>query len=261
MAYVEPDLGANAPVLDFKIPQAVRSGEIASLELLPSCIYLPGPHEVPADKESFAWAAGAAGIVGEFARWQGLTCPAALLFLQKAGSVTRGSIARPPFFTLGHPPDMPKLSPVSAAARLLKHLALAWNQAHPGAPMASQEVVITVPASFDEVARALTVEAARTAGLENFTLLEEPQAAFYDFTARHRQNLAAVLEDIRLVLVVDVGGGTSDFTLVQTTSTSKAPFFDELLSANTSCWGATIWTPRSAESLRNEWSEPLAGSR
>jgi hypothetical protein len=118
---------------------------------------------------------------------------------------------------------MPKLSPVAAAAHLLKHLALAWNQAHPESPLASQEVVITVPASFDEVARALTVEAARTAGLEIFTLLEEPQAAFYDFTARHRQNLAAVLEDIRLVLVVDVGGGTSDFTLVQTTATAEGP--------------------------------------
>jgi hypothetical protein len=118
---------------------------------------------------------------------------------------------------------MPKLSPVGAAARLLKHIALAWNQAHPDASLASQDLVITVPASFDEVARALTVEAARKAGFENFTLLEEPQAAFYDFTARHRQNLAALLEGIRLVLVVDVGGGTSDFTLVQATATSEGP--------------------------------------
>src|SRR6185369_3529496 len=79
MAYVEPDLGANAPVLDFKIPQAVRFGEIGALELLPSCIYLPAPHEIPADKENFAWAAGPEGIVGEFARWQGARVPGRLV--------------------------------------------------------------------------------------------------------------------------------------------------------------------------------------
>src|SRR5262249_46270047 len=83
------------------------------------------------------------------------------------------------------------------------------------APLEQQEVVITVPASFDEVARALTVTAARHAGFEKFTLVEEPQAAFYDFTARHRHDLAAALEGVHLVLVIDVGVGTSDFTLVQ----------------------------------------------
>src|SRR5262249_6487124 len=89
-----------------------------------------------------------------------------------------------------------------------------WDSEHPDAPLNAQEVIITVPASFDEVARALTVQAARSAGLEKFTLVEEPQAAFYDFTARYRRDLEASLDGVRLVLVVDVGGGTSDFTLV-----------------------------------------------
>jgi molecular chaperone DnaK (HSP70) len=80
----------------------------------------------------------------------------------------------------GAPPEVARISPVEASARVLGHLRAAWDAAHPEAPMASQEVVITVPASFDEVARALTVNAARAAGLERFTLLEEPQAAFYD---------------------------------------------------------------------------------
>jgi hypothetical protein len=97
---------------------------------------------------------------------------------------------------------------------LLAHLSAAWNAAHPSAPIAAQEVVITVPASFDEVARALTVSAARQAGLEKFTLVEEPQAAFYDFTSRHRHDLVEALARIRLVLVVDVGGGTTDLTLI-----------------------------------------------
>jgi molecular chaperone DnaK (HSP70) len=81
--------------------------------------------------------------------------------------------------------------------------------------MAAQEVIITVPASFDEAARELTATAARQAGLDKFLLVEEPQAAFYEFTSHHRRDLAAALRDVRLVLVVDVGGGTTDFTLIQ----------------------------------------------
>src|SRR5262249_15930686 len=107
------------------------------------------------------------------------------------------------------------LSPVDASARLLSHMASAWGHAHPNAPLSESEVVITVPASFDEVTRSLTVSAARKAGLEKFTLLEEPPAAFYEFSAHHRGDLAAAVRGVRLVLVVDVGGGTTDFTLIQ----------------------------------------------
>ena len=109
----------------------------------------------------------------------------------------------------GHAP----LSPVDASARLLGHIASAWQHANPDAPLAEQEVVVTVPASFDEVARTLTVDAARQAGLAKFTLVEEPQAAFYDFTARHRHDRGEVLNGVRLVLVVDVGGGTTDYLI------------------------------------------------
>jgi molecular chaperone DnaK (HSP70) len=223
VAYVEPERGAQAPVVDFEIPQLVRPGEVASLDLLPSCVYLPGPHETTGDNERFAWATDPGGIVGEFARWQGARVPGRLVVSSKSWLCHAGVDREAAILPWGAPADVAKLSPVAAAARLLKHIALAWNEAHPDAPLASQEVVVTVPASFDEVARALTVQAARTAGYENFRLLEEPQAAFYDFTARHRQNLGAVLEGIRLVLVVDVGGGTSDFTLVQTSETAEGP--------------------------------------
>jgi hypothetical protein len=97
----------------------------------------------------------------------------------------------------------------------------AWNHSHPDAVLEDLEVVITVPASFDEVARALTVTAARQTGLRKLTLVEEPQAAFYDFTSRHRQDLAAALAGVNLVLVVDVGGGTTDLTLVQVADEQK----------------------------------------
>jgi hypothetical protein len=111
--------------------------------------------------------------------------------------------------------DIARISPIEASSRLLPHIRKAWNHAHPGAPLEALEVIITVPASFDEVARALTVSAARNAGLQKFTLVEEPQAAFYDFTARRHHDLAEALIGVSLVLVVDVGGGTSDFTLVE----------------------------------------------
>ncbi len=133
-----------------------------------------------------------------------------------------------PILPWGAPADVAKLSPVEASALLLSHMARAWNHAHPEAPLAQQEVVITVPASFDEAARALTVSAARKAGLEKFTLLEEPQAAFYDFTARHRKDLAQSLENVRLVLVVDVGGGTTDFTLVHAGVSPEGPMLRRL---------------------------------
>ncbi|HEX8796701.1 MAG TPA: Hsp70 family protein [Polyangiaceae bacterium] len=107
--------------------------------------------------------------------------------------------------------DVPKLSPVDAAARLLGHVRRAWDGAHPDAPLAMQDVVLTVPASFDEVARELTLEAARRAGLDP-RLLEEPQAAFYDWMARAG---SAALSRERLVVVVDVGGGTTDLSLVR----------------------------------------------
>lgn len=223
MACVESERGAQAPVLDFKIPQLVRPGEVASLDLLPSCIYLPGAHEMLGNTTGTSWADEASGIVGECARWQGTRVPGRLVVSSKSWLCHSGVDRSAAILPWGAVGDVPRLSPVAAAARLLKHLALAWNGEHPEAPLATQEVVITVPASFDEVARALTVEAARTAGFEKFSLLEEPQAAFYDFTARHRQDLADILEGIRLILVVDVGGGTSDFTLVQTALTEGGP--------------------------------------
>src|SRR5262249_47325141 len=124
-----------------------------------------------------------------------------------------------PLLPWSAPPDLPRISPVEASARYLRHMVESWN-----ATMAAdraenhlehQQVVLTVPASFDDVARNLTVEAARKAGLENLTLLEEPQAAFYCWLAGHSQTKAAALKPGSLCLVVDVGGGTSDFSLIQ----------------------------------------------
>ncbi|MHB8879147.1 MAG: Hsp70 family protein, partial [Myxococcaceae bacterium] len=215
LAYLEPAKGASAPVVDLPVPQLIRPGEVGPRPLLPSCVYLPGERELPEGALRLPWDEAPKVAVGELARWQGARVPGRLVASAKSWLAHPAVDRQAPILPWGAPAEVPRISPVEASALVLRHLARAFEQAHPGVLLAEQEVVITVPASFAEAARALTVSAAKQAGLERFTLLEEPQAAFYDFTSRHRDDLAAALGGARLVLVVDVGGGTTDFTLVQ----------------------------------------------
>ena len=214
-AFADASLGAEVAVEDFPIPQLQRPGEVVSQLLLPSSLYVPSAHELPAGSTHLPWGESPEFIVGSFARWQGTRVPGRLVASAKSWLCHAGVNRSAAILPWGAPAEVAKLSPVEASTRLLAHLAAAWNHAHPEAPLSAQDVVITVPASFDEVARALTVTAAQQAGLAKFTLVEEPQAAFYDFTARHRPALGEMLQNVRLVLVVDVGGGTTDFTLIQ----------------------------------------------
>jgi len=213
VAYAE--LATGSPlVTDFPLVQVQRPGQAGPLPLLPSALYNPAAGELTPAAAQLPWGPSGNWIVGEFARWQGSRVPGRLVASAKSWLCHPGVDRTAPILPWGAPADVEKISPMRASAALLAHLAAAWRSAHPGSPLSAQDVVITVPASFDEVARALTVTAAREAGLENFTLVEEPQAAFYDFTSRHRQDLAEALRGVRLALVVDVGGGTTDFTLI-----------------------------------------------
>lgn len=222
-ASVQLARGPNAPIEDLPIPQLVRLGEAAPRPLLPSCVYIPGEHELPPESTALPWEHSDVRVVGEFARWQGARVPGRLVASAKSWLCHSGVDRSAAILPWGAPPDVARISPVEASSLVLRHIREAWDAAHPEAPLAEQEVIVTVPASFDEVARALTVTAAQGAGLTKFTLLEEPQAAFYDFTARHRSRLAEALEGIRLVLVVDVGGGTTDFSLVQIAVSPEGP--------------------------------------
>jgi molecular chaperone DnaK (HSP70) len=215
VAYIERSKGPDAPVLDFPIVQTIRPSDVRPQVLLPSALYLQHPDELSAEAYALPWDPAPPQIVGEFARWQGSKVPSRLITSTKSWLSHAAVDRTAPILPWGAPPDMEKMSPVEASSRLLLHIRNAWNHAHPQGLLENLEVVITVPASFDEIARSLTVTAARRAGFEKFTLVEEPQAAFYDFTARHRHNLGAALEAVSLVLVVDVGGGTCDFTLVK----------------------------------------------
>ena len=223
VAFADLTAGADAAIVDFPIPQLQRPGQASAQSLLPSCLYVAGDHELASGSTQLPWGESPKTIAGEFARWQGARVPGRLVASAKSWLCHAGVDRSASILPWGAPVDVAKVSPVDASARLLAHLASAWDHAHPATPLAAQEVVITVPASFDEVARALTVTAARQAGLEQLTLVEEPQAAFYDFISRQRANLAAALTDVRLVLVVDIGGGTTDFTLIQVSSANDSP--------------------------------------
>lgn len=227
VASVDPSAGAGAPIVDFPVPQLVRPGEVSPKTLLPSCVYVAG-EELSAESRTLPWGEAPPEVVGELARWQGARVPGRLVSSAKSWLCHPGVDRSAAILPWGAPAEVKKVSPVEASARILEHIAKAWVAAHPKEPLTSQEVVITVPASFDEAARALTVSAARRAGFERFTLLEEPQAAFYDFTARHRSDLEKTLGNVRLVLVVDVGGGTTDFTLVHAGVSPEGPMLKRL---------------------------------
>jgi len=193
------------------IAQLVTATTLDELPLLPSCVYFAheaeGALAVPWDRtRRFA--------VGEHARSRGVEAPQRVVTSAKSWLSHQGIDRRADVLPLGAPDDVEKISPVQATWHYLDHLAEAWAAKHPAAPLAEQEVVITVPASFDAAARDLTVEAAYAAGLEDVTLLEEPQAALYAWIAAHREDWREHLVVGDVILVIDVGGGTTDFSAI-----------------------------------------------
>src|SRR5262245_57709367 len=186
LAYIDLKRSRTGPtgqpeIRPFAVPQLVAPGEVGERSLLPSFLYLPGPHDLPAGATALPWDPQAKDVVGEFARQHGARVPGRLVSSAKSWLSHSGVDRSAALLPWGAPPDVPRLSPLDVSARYLRHFVQAWNHAHPGADerLEKQAVVLTVPASFDDVARNLTVEAAKKAGLENVTLIEEPQAAFY----------------------------------------------------------------------------------
>jgi molecular chaperone DnaK (HSP70) len=201
--------GGDARV--FEVPQLVGPGEVEARPLFPSLLYAPIDGEAAADPFGDGpWA------LGEIARRRGSEVPGRLVASSKSWLVHSGVDRTAPILPWGASEDAPRLSPVEAAQRLLSHVRRVWDDRHADAPLAAQQVVLAVPASFDEAARELTVEAARRAGLAP-KLIEEPQAAFYDWMACAGEAGLARLAPAgeALVLVVDVGGGTTDLSLMR----------------------------------------------
>lgn len=209
-------LAAERPAPEaFDIPQVVHTAETRAEPLLPSFLYLPAPGELPDGALALPWAPTTRVAVGRFARDHGAATPTRLIgsaksWLSHARVDRRGDI-----LPWGAPDDVPKVSPLDASARYLDHLRAAWDEAHPDDPLDEQEVVLTVPASFDAVARELTVEAAMQAGLPpTLRLLEEPQAALYAWLADRGADWRKEVGVGDVILVCDIGGGTTDFSLI-----------------------------------------------
>ena len=196
------------------VPQLIAPGEIASRPLLPSFTYIPADAELADHDRALPWGT-TPRIAGELARRLGAKVPSRLVASAKSWICYGGVNRKAAILPWGAPDDAPHLSPFDAQVDYLSHLKAAWDAEHPEAPLAQQDVVVTVPASFDESARELTTEAAKLAGLGDIRLIEEPQAALYDFIGENDEQLASTLADAKLILVVDVGGGTTDLTLVR----------------------------------------------
>ena len=218
LAYFDTGAGDEPKLQHFQIPQVVQPGAAEPRSLLPSFLYLPGPNEQPAGALNLPWAPNRDYSVGEFARNFGSQVPTRLVSSAKSWLCHPGIDRREQILPWKAPEGGRKVSPVEASTMYLRHLADAWNQ-HIAKDVAdhrleNQEIVLTVPASFDPMARELTVEAARAAGLEKITLLEEPQAAFYSWIDQSHDKWREHIEVGDVVLVCDVGGGTSDFSLI-----------------------------------------------
>ncbi|MGK5034419.1 Hsp70 family protein [Janthinobacterium sp. LB3P118] len=210
---------AQAGIQLFPIEQLLALGEVGARPLLPSLRYHRAAGELAAGDLQLPWPqVEAAGeeqpVLGALARQLGAQVPGRLVSSAKSWLSHANVDRQAPILPWGADADVAKVSPVAASASYLAYVRAAWNHRFPDSPLENQELVLTIPASFDEGARALTLEAARMAGLPTLRLVEEPQAAFYDFLQRRRATLREDLANTCRILVCDVGGGTTDFSLI-----------------------------------------------
>ena len=200
------------------IPQLINPNEVAERTLLPSFLYIPGELDFPKGSIALPWEPEPKFVVGELARKRGAESPNRLVASAKSWLSYAGVNRTSPILPWQAPADVPKLSPVEASSQFLEHLYKVWensaSEKQGEAALAEQDILLTVPASFDEEARELTRRAAEQAGYQHVTLLEEPQAAFYAWLESQGDNWRRRIHVGDLVLVCDVGGGTTDFSLI-----------------------------------------------
>ncbi len=196
------------------ITQLTAPGAVEDLELLPSFLYLPHESELAPGDLNLPWSAARDFAVGEMARSRGAGTPIRLVSSAKSWLCHPGVDRRAAILPADAPPEVPRVSPLEASVRYLTHLREAWDQAHPDAPFGEQDITVTIPASFDPAARELTAEAAAAAGYARMTLLEEPQAALYSWIQKSAGQWRKQVKVGDIILVVDVGGGTTDLSLI-----------------------------------------------
>jgi len=199
------------------IPQLTSPGSVEEKQQLPSFLYLAHKAELAEDSTSLPWTAKPDYLVGEIARNLGSKTPIRLVSSAKSWLCHTGVDCKEPILPAEAPDEVERVSPFEATTAYLKHLCDAWLSLNPDAPLEQQDVVITVPASFDPAARELTVEAARAVGLDQAILLEEPQAALYSWIEKSHGDWRKHAEVGDIILVVDIGGGTTDLSLIAVT--------------------------------------------
>ena len=221
VAYVdtqEPVTGDVPPIHIFNVPQLIAEGEVGAVPTLPSFLYFANEQDAPGSLR-LPWEERPNFVVGVFAREQGALVPGRQVTSAKSWLCHDAVDRTAKILPWGAEHTEQTCSPVEASMQYLAHLRDAWNHTMAAGVdelrFERQEIVLTVPASFDEEARELTVQAARDAGFQKLTLLEEPLAAFYAWIVTRRRSLKRYLKDGDLVLICDVGGGTTDFSLIR----------------------------------------------
>nr|WP_240905620.1 Hsp70 family protein [Thiorhodococcus mannitoliphagus] len=224
LSFVESDKCEGEAIVQgmLSIPQLVSAGAVESRPLLPSFLYLPHQDEFKASDLGLPWESDSSRIGGELARKQGSMTPIRLVSSAKSWLCHPDVDRKAPILPAGAPEEIPQLSPFEASIHYLAHLRNAWNGVHPYDPLDRQEVTVTVPASFDPAARELTAEAAKAIGIEHFVLLEEPQAALYSWVNDSQGDWRNEVRVGDIILVVDVGGGTTDLSLIAVTESDGA---------------------------------------
>ncbi|MBY6235580.1 Hsp70 family protein [Vibrio harveyi] len=207
----------DARVEVMPIPQLTAPGTVETRSQLGSFLYQPHEHEMNPQSRVLPWSSEPKALVGAIARNLGSKTPIRLVASAKSWLCHAGVNRRDAFLPAGSPEEVEKVSPLRATELYLEHLKDAWNHTNPNHNLADQDVTITVPASFDPAARDLTAEAARNVGFVHLTLLEEPQAALYNWIDNSDDKWRDEVEVGDIVLVVDIGGGTTDLSLVEVT--------------------------------------------
>src|SRR5262245_17727668 len=192
-----------------EIPQLVAPAQVEARDTLPSFHYQPPATDSPTTDHR------PTGVVGFMARDYGAATPGRLISSAKSWLCHTGVDRTAELLPWHAAADVERISPVEASSRYLAHIRAAWNQKFKSEPLERQDIVLTLPASFDEIARELTVQAAARVGLARVVLIEEPQAAFYAWIYKHQENWERLVSPGQTILVCDIGGGTTDFTLIR----------------------------------------------
>ncbi len=216
-SYIDMEAGSECRL--FKVPQVTDAGVVEELDHLPSFLYMPAESELPEKSLSLPWAEDVPVAVGKFARKRGAEVPLRLVSSAKSWLCYPNVDKTSPILPWNAPEGVSKMSPVEISSHYIEHVRMAWNHimaaGNPDYNLEHQDVFVTVPASFDAVARELTVKAAEKAGLKNITLLEEPQAAFYSWLNTSDDGWREQVKVGDVILICDIGGGTTDFSIIK----------------------------------------------